>query len=131
MIGPAGRSTGFGRKAGLIPGVRPDSGRAASSRVCPATLWSMSTFYQLDFEREMRRVEQQIEAAELRLKSAGEPTGVPPGVPLPAEEVSPDQVPTPELPAYIESLRERLRDTTRHAYSQLSPWDTVRVARHP
>ena len=62
----------------------------------------MSTFYQLDFERPVRELEQQIEAAELRLKAGGvavaepgaEPIGVPPGVMTEAIEASsPDDVP--------------------------------------
>ena len=88
----------------------------------------MSSFYQLDFERPIRDLEQQIEAAESRIKAgAGEPIGVPPGVEL-------DSIPAPaaaDLPAYIESLKAKVAETTRKLYEHLSPWDTVRVARHP
>ncbi len=91
----------------------------------------MSTFYQLDFERDMRKLEQQIEAAEARLKAGGEPAGIPPGVVPSGDEAPPEQVSQAQLPAFIETLRDRLVETTRLAYSQLSPWDTVRVARHP
>jgi acetyl-CoA carboxylase carboxyl transferase subunit alpha len=91
----------------------------------------MSTFYQLDFERDMRKIEQQIEAAEARLKTGGEPAGIPPGVVPSGDEVAPDQVSAAQLPAFIETLRDRLVEITRQAYAQLSPWDTVRVARHP
>lgn len=31
----------------------------------------------------------------------------------------------------IRALRRELADTTRHIYSQLDPWETVQVARHP
>jgi acetyl-CoA carboxylase carboxyl transferase subunit alpha len=92
----------------------------------------MSTFYQLDFERPIRQIEQQIEAAETRLKAGPEGAGTPPGVEAPAEaEPSPEQVAFAELPAYLESLRQKLEETTKRVYSHLTPWDTVRVARHP
>jgi acetyl-CoA carboxylase carboxyl transferase subunit alpha len=100
----------------------------------------MSTFYQLDFERPIRELEQQIEAAELRLRAGGvaaaepgaEPIGVPPGVMTEAIEASsPDDVPADQLPAYIQSLKGKVQETLRHLYSNLSPWNTVRVARHP
>jgi acetyl-CoA carboxylase carboxyl transferase subunit alpha len=79
----------------------------------------------------MRKIEQQIEAAEARLKVGGEPAGMPPGVVLSGDETQSDQVSAAQLPAFIETLRDRLVETTRLAYSQLTPWDTVRVARHP
>lgn len=98
----------------------------------------MSSFYQLDFERPIREIEQQIEAAEARLKSlAGgststteaEPIGVPPGVEADADAM--EAVPADKLPEHIESLKTRQADTIRKLYQHLSPWDTVRVARHP
>jgi acetyl-CoA carboxylase carboxyl transferase subunit alpha len=93
----------------------------------------MSTFYQLDFERPIRQLEQQIESAEIRLKAGpAAETGAPPGVVVaPEDEAGPDAVAFESLPGYLESLRQRLEETTRKVYSHLSPWDTVRVARHP
>jgi acetyl-CoA carboxylase carboxyl transferase subunit alpha len=38
---------------------------------------------------------------------------------------------TPELRDEIRTLRRELADTTRSIYSQLDPWETVQVARHP
>src|SRR5438105_3936646 len=90
----------------------------------------MSTLYQLDFERDIRRIEQQIEAAEARPQATGEPP-LPPGVPPPPAPDEPPEVPLADLPAHIDALKEQLRDATRQVYSELSPWDTVRVARHP
>lgn len=95
-------------------------------------LVGMSSFYQLDFERPIRDLEQQIEAAEARLKAAAAGTelvGVPPGVVATLEEV--DALAADQLPAHIESLKAKLAETTRKLYDHLSPWDTVRVARHP
>ena len=96
----------------------------------------MSSFYQLDFERPIREIEQQIEAAEARLKSiaggtatAAEPIGIPPGVDAEVDEL--ETVPAAKLPEHIEALKGKLGEMTRKLYSHLSPWDTVRVARHP
>jgi acetyl-CoA carboxylase carboxyl transferase subunit alpha len=98
-------------------------------------LLPMSSFYQLDFERPIRELEQQIEAAEARLKAASAGTelvGIPPGVaPMVASLDEVEAIPTDELPAHIESLKTRLTETTGKLYEHLSPWDTVRVARHP
>ena len=94
----------------------------------------MSSFYQLDFEREIRRIEQQIDAAESALKSgrsSAEGAGVPPGVVTTGDEAGVEQVPPDQLPAFIEALRERRREQLERVYADLSPWDTVRVARHP
>jgi acetyl-CoA carboxylase carboxyl transferase subunit alpha len=38
---------------------------------------------------------------------------------------------SPELHDEIRTLRRELADTTRRIYSQLDPWETVQVARHP
>jgi len=92
----------------------------------------MSSFYQLDFERPIRDLEQQIEAAEARLKSAAagtEMVGVPPGVEADLDEL--EGIRTDQLPAHIESLKARVVEITKKLYEHLSPWDTVRVARHP
>jgi acetyl-CoA carboxylase carboxyl transferase subunit alpha len=80
----------------------------------------LSTFYQLDFERPLLEIEQQIQAAEARARSAGTP-GVPPGV------AEPDAAPAED----VGRLREKHDAMLRQIYDQLSPWDTVRVARHP
>jgi len=80
----------------------------------------MAMFYKMDFEAPVVEVEQQIEAAEGELRravSAGD-----------AEASS------PESAALIERLDQlRALRTTRltEVYADLSPIDTVRVARHP
>jgi len=83
----------------------------------------LSTFYQLDFERPLVELEQQIQAAEAAAKLVGGPAGVPPGV-----EAGPELEPAP---VDIGALRARYDTLLREIYEGLSPWDTVRVARHP
>ena len=66
-----------------------------------------STTYRLAFEQPIYRLEEQIAQLE-----ATEPK-------------------SPELHDQIRALRRELADTTRSIYSQLDPWETVQVARHP
>jgi acetyl-CoA carboxylase carboxyl transferase subunit alpha len=66
-----------------------------------------STSYRLTFEQPIYKLEEQI--AQL---DATEPK-------------------TPELRDQVRALRRELADTTRAVYSQLDPWQTVQVARHP
>ncbi|MEX2219230.1 MAG: acetyl-CoA carboxylase carboxyltransferase subunit alpha [Phycisphaerales bacterium] len=85
----------------------------------------MSSFYQLDFERPIREIEQQIEALEAKLRAA--PAEPLPGVdPAEAEAQSPGAI-QDELAA----LRLKQNETLGHLYEHLTPWNTVRVARHP
>lgn len=67
----------------------------------------MATFYQLDFEKPLATLEQQIEEARA-------------GLPADAE-------PSPQLKA----LRQQHSDLLKKLYTDLSAWNTVRVARHP
>lgn len=84
----------------------------------------MAAHYQLDFEKPLALLEQEIDAGELRLRnslSAGsEPEGVPPG----------DAAVRSQREA-IEALRAKHAATLAEIYSSLTPWQTVRVARHP
>jgi acetyl-CoA carboxylase carboxyl transferase subunit alpha len=66
-----------------------------------------SSTYRLTFEQPIYKLEEQIAQLE-----ATEPK-------------------TPELRDQIRALRRELADTTRTVYSQLDPWQTVQVARHP
>jgi acetyl-CoA carboxylase carboxyl transferase subunit alpha len=66
-----------------------------------------SAIYRLAFEQPIYRLEEQIAQLE-----ATEPK-------------------TAELRDQIRALRRELADTTRSIYSQLDPWETVQVARHP
>jgi acetyl-CoA carboxylase carboxyl transferase subunit alpha len=66
-----------------------------------------SAIYRLAFE-------QPIQALELRIA-----------------ELEATETKSPELRDEIRVLRRELADTTRRVYSQLDPWETVQVARHP
>jgi acetyl-CoA carboxylase carboxyl transferase subunit alpha len=66
-----------------------------------------SNIYRLSFEQPIYQLEERISQLE-----ACEPK-------------------SPELHDQIRALRRELAETTRHIYSQLDPWETVQVARHP
>ncbi|MDX9912472.1 MAG: acetyl-CoA carboxylase carboxyltransferase subunit alpha [Phycisphaerales bacterium] len=83
----------------------------------------MSSFYQLDFEKPVVELDRRIEALEAARK--GQVPGAPPGTPSP-EAGDPDQ-----LASEIETLRRERATMIEGLYQQLSPWNTVRVARHP
>jgi len=67
----------------------------------------MATFYQLDFEKPLAALDQQIEDAKAALPADAEPSS--------------------ELVA----LRQQHAEMLKKLYSNLSAWNTVRVARHP
>jgi len=81
----------------------------------------MAGFYQLDFERPVREIEEQIKTAE----DAGSVAAVE----VPALGGVTHDV-TPDVPD-IDALRAERDKALKKAYKKLSPWDTVRVARHP
>lgn len=84
----------------------------------------MSTFYQLEFERPLAELEQQIAAAEAARREGAS------GQPVPAfGGVSEAAVAAP--PPDLNELLARRDELIVQLYSRLSPWDTVRVARHP
>ncbi|MEM9167124.1 MAG: acetyl-CoA carboxylase carboxyltransferase subunit alpha [Planctomycetota bacterium] len=78
----------------------------------------MSTFYTLEFEKPLSEID-----AQLRELSA-EPPGAPAGV------SNAPRVP-PENSDAIAELERQREDLLRSLYEKLSPWDTVRVSRHP
>ncbi len=77
----------------------------------------MSAYYQLDFEKPVLALDQQIDAAEARLRPGA------PGEPDPADRE--------RLTRELADLRRQRDETLARVYTRLSPWDTVRVARHP
>src|SRR4051812_7340208 len=89
----------------------------------------MSSFYQLDFERPIRDLDQQIEGVEARLKAAAQPPEVPPGVEAGGSEAGGPSVGA--MREELEALTAKREETLRHLYQNLTPWNTVRVARHP
>ncbi len=75
----------------------------------------MATTYQLPFEKSVVEIEAQLErlgADVLRAEGDGEP-------------------PKKEQTAEIKKLERERKRVLKRAYGELSPWDTVRVARHP
>lgn len=80
----------------------------------------MATFYQLDFEKPIVELEQQIEATETRLKQSTPGDGASPVDPL-VETIKAD----------LAGMQARRTEMLREVYSKLTPWQTVRVARHP
>jgi acetyl-CoA carboxylase carboxyl transferase subunit alpha len=82
----------------------------------------MSTFYKLEFEKPVFAIEEEIALTKRAIESNG--------VEVPAlGGIEHDQVrPTSDDLVELEKRRE---ETLRELYSELSPWNTVRVARHP
>lgn len=92
----------------------------------------MASFYQLEFERPLREIEQLIEGAEARLQALRSPA-TPSGAGS-AADASPDEEARAEiarLEEELSTLRERHGATLVQVYSNLGAWDVVRVARHP
>ena len=85
----------------------------------------MSAIYQLEFEREVREIEQRI--AEL---DAGQTEPVPALGGVDAAEAAGAAPPPPDNRELAELIRRRDRVLAK-IYSDLNAWDTVRVARHP
>jgi len=75
----------------------------------------MSTTYQLEFEKPIVELEKSIEILELELASS--------------ENASDDQ--SGGVGAELKKLRKQRDKTLAKLYRELTPWDTVRVARHP
>ncbi len=86
----------------------------------------MSAFYQLDFEKEVAKIEQEIEQAQ-SASSTGVEIPALPGVSEPELEASVVAM----LNKDVEKLVKLRTKAIKKAYKNLSPWNTVRVARHP
>jgi hypothetical protein len=92
----------------------------------------MSSFYSLDFEKPLAELAQRLSAAEARLKS---------DFPALATEPAPDELSNVQavaidpaaqkLQAEIAELRAQHHRQLTDIYGKLTPWQTVRVARHP
>ncbi len=83
----------------------------------------MSTFYQLEFEKQVVELDQRIEQAQHG--SAGSSAEIPalPGITEQVVDSSPGED--------IGKLVEERTQVLERIYKDLSPWNTVRVARHP
>lgn len=81
----------------------------------------MSSFYQLAFEKPIDELDRQIHEARIAN-----------GIEIPALGGVAEQAgESSEVTADVAALIERRDETLRAIYAELSPWNTVRVARHP
>ncbi len=82
----------------------------------------MSSFYRLEFEKPVLELEKRIESTEARLSAAvaADP---------PAEGAGSPEVEA--LRAEVDQLKQNRQKLLIDLYADLSPWNTVRVARHP
>ena len=83
----------------------------------------MSSFYQLEFEKPIAKIDQKIEQAK-RDASA-------PPMEVPALGGVPEQHEIHTKPTNLSKLFKDREKALKKAYKKLSPWNTVRVARHP
>ncbi|MBL8963513.1 MAG: acetyl-CoA carboxylase carboxyltransferase subunit alpha [Phycisphaeraceae bacterium] len=96
----------------------------------------MSAFYQLDFEKPLSALEQEIAEAQGRFDrefpSRSPTAGLAPEAALdPLGSVTMLDPQAQRLLARIAELRESHRRQLAEIYGKLTPWQTVRVARHP
>lgn len=87
----------------------------------------MSSFYQLSFEKPVLDVERKIREAESLVSGV---SGAGEGE-IPALGGVEANLPGGGGAVDLEGLREERRRLLRDVYADLTPWDTVRVARHP
>ena len=86
----------------------------------------MSTFYQLEFEKPVVAIEAEIKLTQQSIES--------PGVEVPALGGIEEGIETQNIkpnPKDLELLEKRRVQMLKDVYKNLSPWNTVRVARHP
>lgn len=84
----------------------------------------MSIHYTMEFEKPVAEIEAKISALESVAKGSPPPSVN--GVPLVDASLTPS-----EAAKEAAALRKQHQQALRKVYSGLSPWDTVRVARHP
>ena len=81
----------------------------------------MSTYYQLAFEKPLRALDVQIEAAEVALR----------GLPMHDEGEGAVPLAAEKLTRELDEMRVAREAMMTDLYANLTAWDTVRVARHP
>ncbi len=83
----------------------------------------MSSFYQLEFEKPVAELDRRIERARAIPEGSG--------VEIPALGGLEDQATEPQPGDDVEALLKERTEALEKIYAKLSPWNTVRVARHP
>lgn len=83
----------------------------------------MSTFYQLEFEKQIIELDERIERAQRNGSVPAAEIPALPGIPEPAGEE--------EQAEDVDKLIVKRAEVLKAIYKKLSPWNTVRVARHP
>lgn len=86
----------------------------------------MSTFYQLEFEKPVVAIESEIELTRQAIES--------PGIEVPALGGVSEGINSSEFQpnkSDLDLLEKRRVQMLKEVYTDLSPWNTVRVARHP
>jgi len=83
----------------------------------------MATFYQLEFEKPILEIEERI--ARIERPTPGEVPA------LGGVTAGDDSDPSQDNHAELEALRQERVAKLEELYADLSPWNTVRVARHP
>jgi acetyl-CoA carboxylase carboxyl transferase subunit alpha len=91
----------------------------------------MSSFYQLDFEKPIVEIDRRIDALEQDLRKATGPQASSDESPASAEVQQALSVDPEELRRQIDELKRLREATLTEVYTRLTPWQTVRVARHP
>ncbi len=93
----------------------------------------MTMFYQLDFEKPVTDLEQRIKTLRAQIgRAPGATERVPfTGDPVDAPADTPPSEESARLSEEIATLEQERETLLKEKYKSLSPWDTVRVARHP
>jgi acetyl-CoA carboxylase carboxyl transferase subunit alpha len=84
----------------------------------------MSVLYSLDFEKPIAEIEAKITALDAIARGGSPPT-------VHGSAVVDPSTPAAEAAKELASLKKQHQQALKKAYTALSPWDTVRVARHP
>ncbi|MBC7772316.1 MAG: acetyl-CoA carboxylase carboxyltransferase subunit alpha [Pyrinomonadaceae bacterium] len=92
----------------------------------------MATYYQLDFEKPLAEVQRRIELLQNALERVGAGAGIPADAGIPETDDLEETRGDPDAIAQrIGDLQEEHRALLSRIYGGLTPWQIVRVARHP
>jgi acetyl-CoA carboxylase carboxyl transferase subunit alpha len=91
----------------------------------------MSTFYQLEFEKPITELDKRIEQAQLGADAPAVEVPALPGIETQESISTLDEKAVNTSQADVDKLIKERTKTLKKIYKKLSPWNTVRVARHP